>query len=91
VRNPDGTPGGDLCLYDPDHSQATTYVNGGLIMICPSTFSQEGRQSLSDLISSQASISSGTSIDSLITAGGIFMHEMMHWINQGSKCIGIYI
>jgi hypothetical protein len=93
-RNPDGTPGGNLCnrpeVEGQEGGQAVTWPTSGLIMICPVTFDlMGGRQPLSSLILSQANIPSGLLLDSLYTPGAVFLHEMMHWINQGSKCISV--
>jgi hypothetical protein len=85
VRKPDGTPGGDLCLDDPGR-EATTWYRKRFIMLCPATFDQDGR-TLASLISGQAQIASGTLLDNLVTSGGIFLHEMMHWIGPESKYI----
>jgi hypothetical protein len=90
-RKPDGTPGGDLCTARPQgEGQAATWPVSGLIMFCPVTFnSMGGRQPLSSLILSQANIPSGLPLDFLYTPGAVLLHEMMHWINQGSKCISV--
>jgi hypothetical protein len=60
-------------------------------MLCPLALNLPGGgQTLSDLISGQANIPSGTHIDSLMTTSGVLLHEMMHWIQQGSKYIRMY-
>jgi hypothetical protein len=95
IRKPDGTPGGDLCTGNLNENRVLgwTWPSDKLIMMCPSAFIQSGttqrRRALLDLISGQADIPSGTHLDSLQTSSAVFLHEMMHWIGQGSKYIGM--
>lgn len=80
VKTKDGKPGGHLC--QDTTNMGTTFNQYGLIMICDRAWVKE---SLMDLVSGTQKIREGESIDLVNSIGGTFLHEMMHWINKGSK------
>jgi hypothetical protein len=61
---------------------ATTWYQSKMIMMCDDSFD---RPTLAQVYAEQDSLSSGTSIDTLQTAGAEFLHEMLHYLGRGSK------
>jgi hypothetical protein len=52
------------------------------ITMCDSSFQGS---TLADLLTQQSTWTSGQKIDDLNTAGADFQHEMLHYLNEGSK------
>jgi hypothetical protein len=69
--------GGRLC--DDTENRGTTWWTNKLIMVCDRSFNYD---TLASIIATQDSIPSGTWLDEKQTAGGVFLHEMMHWIGK---------
>lgn len=65
-------------------TQGFTLANNKYITMCNSSFKQGN---LMDMWREQDSWPKGKKIDELNTAGTDFQHEMMHYINEGSKLI----
>lgn len=65
-------------------TQGFTLVNNKYITMCDSAFKQGN---LMDMWREQESWPKGKNINELRTAGADFQHEMMHYIDEGSKLI----
>lgn len=89
-----GTMGVNMC--NPHNAQGSalvraggiTWADAGLIMMCGSEFNGA---TLASRIASQGGLAVGTTLDSLQIAGASFLHEMMHFIQQGSEYFSILI
>lgn len=88
-----GQYGSKICTpYNAQGQQLTspdgiTWWQANLIMMCASAFNGA---TLSDRISGQSSLAVGTKLDSQQIPGGVFLHEMMHFIGKNSKCSPIF-
>lgn len=79
--------GGGLC--DDSTNLGTTWSLNKHIMMCDRAF-DEYTETLAGIISDQDSMPTNYDIDKLNTPGGIFLHEMMHWIQKQSKSTEIF-
>ncbi|KAL4936508.1 hypothetical protein BDV06DRAFT_227833 [Aspergillus oleicola] len=70
---------GGKSLCDPP-GKAQTWAGSKLVMMCDQCFDQS---TLVDLYAAQDSWASGKNIDTVITAGSEFQHEMFHYIDEG--------
>ncbi|KAL4958841.1 uncharacterized protein BDV14DRAFT_206227 [Aspergillus stella-maris] len=70
---------GGKSLCDPP-GKAQTWAKSKLVMMCDQCFDQS---TLVDLYAAQDSWASGKHIDTVITAGSEFQHEMFHYIDEG--------
>lgn len=88
-----GQYGSSICTpYNANGQQLArpdgiTWWQANLIMMCASAFNGA---TLSDRISGQSSLAVGTTLDSQQIPGGVFLHEMMHFIGQNSECWPIF-
>lgn len=86
--NSSGQYGSSICTpYNANGQQLArpdgiTWWQANLIMMCAGAFNGK---TLSDRISGQSSLAVGTTLDSQQIPGGVFLHEMMHFIGQNSK------
>lgn len=83
-----GQYGSRICTpYNSNGKQLTrpdgiTWWPANLIMMCANAFNGA---TLSDRISGQTSLAVGTTLDSQQIPGGVFLHEMMHFLGQDSR------
>ncbi|KUL89434.1 hypothetical protein ZTR_04325 [Talaromyces verruculosus] len=80
-----GQYGSSICTpYNANGQQLArpdgiTWWQANLIMMCAGAFNGK---TLSDRISGQSTLAVGTTLDSQQIPGGVFLHEMMHFIGQ---------
>lgn len=72
--------GGGLCT--DSNADAETWHAAKYIMMCDGAFDSH-TDTLASIIAEQSSIAKDTSLDEKQTAGAVFLHEMMHWIDKG--------